>query len=186
MAFMLIQTPDPSTIREALPDFTHTSHIFLPVNDCHQVDVAEGGSHWSLLVVSIIDRVAFHYDSLDSSNLPEAARATQKISILLGVNIRLHDLADSPQQDNSSDCGVFVCMQMQYLLEHRLLQVDKAGPVSMSLRGRTFNASQGRKVMQRKIEEFRKEGERRRSRSPSPARFGRRSMDKSRSPPRIA
>lgn len=163
MSFMLMQTPDPMTLKEALPDFSRTSHIFLPINDCRNVEIAEGGSHWSLLLVSLTDRVSFHYDSLNPANRSEAQLASNKISQLLGKPIRFINLEDSPQQNNSSDCGVFVCIEMKHLLLKRLLQACSREKVSMSLNGRDINASAGRKEMLRVIETFRKEGERRRS-----------------------
>ena len=69
MAFMLMQTPDPLTLKDALPNFTRTTHIFLPINDARNVSVAEGGSHWSLLLVSVIDGVAFTYEAMTAFNL---------------------------------------------------------------------------------------------------------------------
>jgi sentrin-specific protease 8 len=163
MAFMLMQTPDPLTLKEALPNFSKTTHIFLPINDARNVSVAEGGSHWSLLLVSVIDGVAFHYDSLSRSNYNEAMLATQKISQLLGRNLRFLNLDDSPQQENSSDCGVYVCMQMRHLLLKRLLCANAKEKVSMSMGGKVIDANGGRKEMLRIIELFRREGERRRS-----------------------
>ena len=163
MSFMLMQTPDPATLRDVLPDFTHTSHIFLPINDCHNVEIPEGGSHWSLLLVSLIDGLAFHYDSLFPSNRQEAGLATSKISQLLGRGLRFVDLETSPQQENSSDCGVFVCVQMRHLLLKRLLTTDLKGKVDMSLQGKNVDASSARKEILKIIEGFRREGERRRS-----------------------
>ena len=124
---------------------------------------AEGGSHWSLLLVSIVDGVAFHYDSLPPGNEYEASTITRRLSKLLGKNIRFIQLRDSPQQENSSDCGVYVCLNMRHLLLKRLLQVHTNEKVSMSLGGRRVDAREGRKEMFRVIESFRKEGERRRS-----------------------
>ena len=163
MSFMLIKTPDPRTLKEALPDFSRTTHIFLPINDCRNVEVAEGGSHWSLLLVSIVDGVSFHYDSLNPANYDEAQLASSKISQLLGRPLRFINLEDSPQQSNSSDCGVYVCVHMKYLLLKKLLQVNSKDKVSMSMGGKVLNASLGRKEMLGVIEGFRKEGERRRS-----------------------
>ena len=40
MAFMLMQTPDPLTLKDALPNFSRTTHIFLPINDARNVSVA--------------------------------------------------------------------------------------------------------------------------------------------------
>lgn len=163
MAFMLMQTPNPLTLKEALPDFTKTTHVFLPINDARSVTVAEGGSHWSLLLVSIIDGVAFHYDSLSPSNYNEAGLATAKISQLLGRPLRFMNLEDTPQQENSSDCGVYVCIQMRHLLLKRLLSANAREKVSMSMGGKLVDAAGGRKEMLKTIEGFRKEGERRRS-----------------------
>ena len=163
MSFLLMQTPDPSTLKEALPDFSRTTHIFLPINDCRNVEQAEGGSHWSLLLVSLVDGVSFHYDSLSAANFDYAQHASNKISQLLCRPLRFINLEDSPQQTNSSDCGVYVCVEMKHLLLRRLLQAHSKEKISMSMSGRVLNASSGRKEMLKVVEDFRKEGERRRS-----------------------
>ena len=163
MAFMLMQTPDPLTLKEALPNFSKTTHIFLPVNNATNVEVAEGGSHWSLLLVSVIDGIAFHYDSLGNDNEAEAHRATSQLSKLLGRALKFMQMRDSPQQENGSDCGVFVCMLMEQLLLKKLLRSDLSEKVNMSFKGAYFNANTGRKKILKTIEEMRKEGERRRS-----------------------
>ncbi|KAI5358639.1 putative Ulp1 protease family catalytic domain, papain-like cysteine peptidase superfamily [Septoria linicola] len=182
MSFMLKAASDPLTLKSALPDFAKTTHVFLPVNDCRDVNRAEGGSHWSLLLVSCIDGVAFHYDSLNDSNYQDARQVAYKMSMLLGKPLRFINLQDSPQQDNGMDCGVYVCLLMQHLLISRLLKAHAQDKISMSMRGKEVDASGGRKEMMRVIDARRKEGERRRSRSGSPAgKHG----SKSRSPPRI-
>ncbi|KAJ5752544.1 hypothetical protein N7520_009461 [Penicillium odoratum] len=181
MSFMLAQTRDPRTLREALPDFSRATHVFLPINDCRNVTQAEGGSHWSLLLISVVDRIAFHYDSLYQGNQWEAADVTRKFGALLNLPISFMHLRDSPQQDGGSDCGVFVCLNMRHLLLKRLLMASAQEKISMSLGGRKVDASAGRKEMAKIIEGFRKEGERRRSNSVSRSPMGK----KSRSPPRI-
>ncbi|KIW03175.1 uncharacterized protein PV09_05402 [Verruconis gallopava] len=177
MCFMLLQTRDPLSLKSALPDFSKTTHIFLPVNDATSVTIAESGSHWSLLLVSEIDGVAFHYDSLGGDNNAPAHNVCQKLSILLGKHLRFVSMRDTPQQENGSDCGVFVCMIMEKLLLDKLLQADSTDKISMSLRNEHFDAKEGRKRMLRTIEMFRKEGERRRSMS--------RDRSRSKDPPRI-
>lgn len=163
MSFMILQTPDPRTLREALPDFSRTTHVFLPINDCRNVAEAEGGTHWSLLLISIVDGVAFHYDSLPPGNVWEAHTVTAKFGALLNRPIRFVNLTDSPIQENGSDCGVFVCLSMRHLLLRRLLMANANEKVSMSLGGRKVDANAGRKEIAKIIEGFRKEGERRRS-----------------------
>lgn len=199
MSFLLMNTPDPLTLKTALPNFDNVSHIFLPINDNRNVELAEGGSHWSLLVVSKIDGVAFHYDSLSSANEEDARLACRKLSTLLygsaeigethhdkhatvsdayvnGSNnnsnsnddkassaLKFVDLDNSPQQENGSDCGVFVCMQMQYILLHKLLRTDCRDGVDMSLERVSFNAVVGRKMLLKTIEQFRRQGKKNRS-----------------------
>ncbi|KAL9102096.1 MAG: hypothetical protein Q9163_002719 [Psora crenata] len=178
MSFMLMQTPDPVTLLDALPSFRKATHIFLPINDCKNVNLPEGGSHWSLLLVSIVDGTAFHYDSLHPANHVEAEQVTTKLSHLLKKPLQFVDLVDSPRQENGSDCGVFVCIVMRHLLLKKLLMAQASDKVSMSMAGKTVDAVRGRKEMLRIIEEYRREGERRRSRSLSP-------FKPSKSPPRV-
>lgn len=163
MSFMLMQTPDPLALKEALPNFSTTTHVFLPINDNADVTAAEGGSHWSLLLVSVIDGVAFHYDSMSASNDREARSTTMKMEQLLGKKLRFIPMHDSPQQENGSDCGVFVCVLMKHLLLKRLLRADASRKISMSMKDAHINARDGRKQMLKVIEERKKEGERRRS-----------------------
>lgn len=167
MSFMLMQTPDPRTLKDALPDFSQTTHIFLPINDCRNVEMPEGGSHWSLLLVSLADGVAFHYDSLAQSNFNEARLATLKIGQLLDRRLEFVHLYDTPQQQNSSDCGVFVCIEMKHLLLKKILRASPNERVNMALGGNVVDASKGRKKMLKIIDDFRKEAEKRRSNAAS-------------------
>src|SRR5690606_1410632 len=120
MTFLLMKEPDQRQVRAALPDFSKVTHIFLPINDNRNVGVAEGGSHWSLLVVSALDGKAFHYDSLGGANYAEAKLATAKMQNVLQRRLDFENLRDTPQQENGSDCGVFVCIIMRHLLVKRL------------------------------------------------------------------
>ncbi|KAL7809776.1 hypothetical protein V8C26DRAFT_264748 [Trichoderma gracile] len=166
MTFLLMKEPDMAHVRSALPDFSKVTHVFLPINDNRNVAMAEGGSHWSLLLVSVLDGIAFHYDSLGGANYGEANLATRKLSEIVKRPIRFVNLDDSPQQENGSDCGVFVCLLMRHLLVKRLLVANAREKVSMSMAGKMVDSNGGRKEMLRIIENLRKEGERRRSASP--------------------
>lgn len=185
---MIIQTADPTTLREALPSFRRSTHIFLPINDSSSPNLPEGGSHWSLLLVSLIDNVAFHYDSLFPANANPAATACHKFSQLLQRPLQFINLQDTPQQENGSDCGVFVCLVMRYLVFNRLLRRDATEQVSMSMRGMEVDANRGRREITKLIEAFRKEGK---SASRSPSRgglgsaHGQDERSYSRSPPRV-
>ncbi|KAH8778945.1 Ulp1 protease family protein [Hyaloscypha finlandica] len=161
MVFMLRQPPDPLTIKGALPNFTRTTHIFLPINDTRNASVSKSGSHWSLLLVSIIDGVAFHYDLLSNFNDNEALQATNKISTLLRRSLKFFNLEDSPQQENNSDCGVYVCMQMRHLLLKRLLSSRPPEQVNVSMGGKLVDVSGARRQMRKTIQGFRRERGRR-------------------------
>lgn len=163
MTFLLMKEPDMKLIRSALPDFSKVSHVFLPINDARSVSVAEGGTHWSLLLVSILDGVAFHYDSLGGANYAEANFAARRMGEIINRPMRFINLEDCPQQANGSDCGVFVCLLMRHLLVKRLLSANAREKVSMSMGGKVVDSNGGRKEMLRIIENLRKEGERRRS-----------------------
>jgi len=163
MSLMLVFEKDAALLKKALPDFTNTTHIFLPVNDNTNAMDAEGGSHWSLLLVSKIDGVAFHYDSMIPSNDGPARKVKETLQIVLEKPLRFVPMGDSPQQENSSDCGVYVCLLMKHLLLNRLLKADSKERVSMSMGHKDINAKKGRREMLELVESFRKEGERRRS-----------------------
>lgn len=95
--------------------------------------------------------------------MEEAKNATHKLEQLLGKPLVFMNLPDAPQQDNGSDCGVYVCIQMRHLLMKRLLNANSSTKISMSMAGKVVDAPGGRKEMLHVIEKFRKEGERRRS-----------------------
>ena len=83
----------------------------IPVNDNHDVEDPDGGSHWALLVGEKTDQgLVFQYlDSLYSESTKFVARrVSQVISDILGVKIRRSDAVKCEKQNNSNDCGVFV------------------------------------------------------------------------------
>ncbi|ERS95683.1 hypothetical protein HMPREF1624_07758 [Sporothrix schenckii ATCC 58251] len=168
---LILMTTKIEAAREALPKFKDITHIFFPISDAALGDHmgsrrSDAGSHWSLLLISIVDGVAFHYDSLSSSNLRVARNVTARMAVLLGRPLRFRDIDDTPQQANGNDCGVFVCVLMRFLLVKRLLNAHAREKVSMSLGGKMIDAQGGRQEMLRIIENLRHEAVRRRSASP--------------------
>jgi len=163
MSFLLMKEHDTKSVKAALPDFNKVTHVFMPINDNTNPSLPEGGSHWSLLLISVLDGLAFHYDSMGGVNVQEAHLATRKFGEIMNRRFRFINLDDTPQQENGSDCGVFVCLLMRHLLVKRLLSANAREKVSMSMSGKMVDSSGGRKEMLRIIENLRKEGERRRS-----------------------
>ncbi|KAI5802529.1 hypothetical protein FPQ18DRAFT_313868 [Pyronema domesticum] len=158
-----------------LANLKNATHIFLPVNDNEDYTRPEGGTHWSLLIVGLKDRVAFHYDSLNSCNVQTAKVIHRVLERILQIEIAFTDLVDTPQQDNGFDCGVHVCWAMRYLLTRRLLVAEREKRVSMNLGGKHCRAGKIRKEIYGIAEQLRKMA---RDRSTSPG-------SKSSEPPRI-
>jgi sentrin-specific protease 8 len=164
LAALMVQAPRLKDVEAALPDFKHETHIFVPINDSMSAGrQADSGSHWSLLLVSRIDGVAFHYDSLNDHNDLPARAAVDRLSRHLRQPLRFYRIVEMPQQTNSSDCGVIVCILMRHLLVKKLLNANAREKVAMSLAGKQIDTYGGRKEMLKTIEQLRKEGERRRS-----------------------
>jgi len=155
ISYLIACTTELTAIESALPRLKEASHIFLPINDNPNPDIPEGGTHWSLLVVGVADRVAFHYDSLQDGNDAQARAITRRLEVLLCTRLRFLSLPDTPQQENSMDCGVHVCMTMKHLLLNRLLQASASESVDMSMGNRRQDASQGRRSMLKLIEKLR-------------------------------
>ncbi|EPS44510.1 hypothetical protein H072_1496 [Dactylellina haptotyla CBS 200.50] len=164
MVFLLKVEPNILNILSALPSTQGISHIFLPINDNTNPNMPEGGSHWSLLVVSLKDRVAFHYDSLGGANNRHAKDVCRKVGVWVyqdADSLRFYDLGeDTPQQSNAYDCGVHVCMNMRHLLVKRLMNTPEGKEVNMSLKGKHWGGREGREEMLKVIRSLRRTAER--------------------------
>jgi len=155
MTFLLMKNPNVEDVRAALPSFAGVTHVFLPINDNRFVNLPEGGSHWSLLLVSVLNGLSFHYDSLGGANVNEARQASAKLQQVLGRRLVFHNMEDCPQQENMKDCGVFVCMLMRHLLVKRLLMANARQLVSMSMANKMIDSVGGREEMKHAIKKMR-------------------------------
>ncbi|KAI5296629.1 hypothetical protein KEM52_005211 [Ascosphaera acerosa] len=152
MSYMVLRTTDTSSLHDVLPSFKNTTHIFVVVNDNENVDEASGGAHWSLLVVNVADKRAYHYDSYNCANEHEAQALTKKVGRLLFRDLKFVRVGSCPQQANESDCGVYVCMLMELLVQ-RLIGRDASHLVSMELANVSLDAGLARQQMLGRIEE---------------------------------
>ena len=121
----------------------------------------------SLLAVSAEHGVALHYDSLNGSNEHEARTTTAKLASLLKariasissnrliIGLAFHSMP-TPQQDNSSDCGVYVLLATGVLVQRLMAPEEslKKGANPWSLENISFNADTGRLQIQRMIAEM--------------------------------
>lgn len=119
MAYLLLHGEDLSSLRAVLPSLDKAKYIFLPINDNPDVEAIEGGDHWALLVVHVSNRQIYYYDSVTEANYQTAVDTSRRIANLLDSKVRL-TVADTPQQENGSDCGVLVC-QITVLLVGRII-----------------------------------------------------------------
>ena len=83
-----------------------TTTVFIPINQ---------SAHWTLLLLRPRERKIEYYDSLGGSATPYIGAVKQWLAMELGKELWKEeewsvDDVPSPTQNNSSDCGVFVCM----------------------------------------------------------------------------
>ncbi|KAK9457632.1 hypothetical protein V1511DRAFT_179123 [Dipodascopsis uninucleata] len=156
MVFLLAQSQNPLELKTVLPDLQGAAYIFCPINNNEDVNLAEGGSHWSLLVINVATCHGYYYDTLENINIREAEHVAKRLGPLLGgISIKLRPIA-TPQQTNGSDCGVLVCMitscLVDRLLDSQNINSESVGsiPSHFLLEGKRhehFSASRGRQLM---------------------------------------
>ena len=105
---------DISTFIETL-NLSSKTFVFLPINDSVSLE-QPGGSHWSLLIYEKSSTTFFHLDSLGKSNSNQAKRIAKNLNLSKREPIELNCL----QQENSWDCGVFVCSHADHVINHCL------------------------------------------------------------------
>ncbi|KAF5097249.1 hypothetical protein D0Z00_002458 [Geotrichum galactomycetum] len=144
IAYLLLHTQDIESMAvEMQSGLRNAQFLFLPINDNPDVSAVEGGTHWSLMVISIVDRKALYYDSMYEGFVTSAAaRMRKQMSRLLRIDLELISVM-TPQQLNGSDCGVIVA-EITALLLNRLVhetgQINlECGPMPLVPHaGRTF------------------------------------------------
>ncbi|CAI0545381.1 unnamed protein product [Linum tenue] len=113
ITFWISNCPDADSLSEfAQPlKLPERKIVLFPVNDNDDVEVAEGGSHWSLLAYHSGRNVFVHHDSLGGMNKRPARRLYSVLAKLMGKDAaaaEYREHADSPLQQNGYDCGLFV------------------------------------------------------------------------------
>jgi sentrin-specific protease 8 len=114
--YLLSNLPDAASVAAVAEPLRLGSRLLalLPVNDNPDASVAEGGSHWTLLV---LDRTGaslrfVHHDSIRGApNLPVARRLADALGPLVAdAQGRAPPLVEgpTPSQTNGYDCGVYV------------------------------------------------------------------------------
>jgi len=91
-------------------DFKSKKVIFFPVNNCNDPSVAEGGSHWSLMVYHTNFGSFHHYDSMGTSNVKPAQIIAKRFHQLITAkqNSKLVFVNEKASfQKNLYDCGAY-------------------------------------------------------------------------------
>lgn len=111
ITFWIIQCP----VAEPLRDFLEPLHlsdkalVIFPINDNDDVNMAEGGSHWSLLAYYRNANLFVHHDSCGSMNTAPAKQLYKAVAGYVGLSgASFLECTDSPKQANGYDCGLYV------------------------------------------------------------------------------
>ncbi|KAI9310451.1 hypothetical protein BX666DRAFT_2006226 [Dichotomocladium elegans] len=105
------------------PDFQSQQAYFMPINDARP-GAGYTGSHWSLLVFIRPHHTFYYYDSLLGRNFVEAQAMARRMTTLLNLQEQppLFQIIDTPSQENAADCGVYVMVITEKLVQ-RLLRL---------------------------------------------------------------
>ena len=163
---LLLASHDPISLRSALPDLNNKTHVFLPVTDFKFANTIKWQyTHWSLLVISCIDGLAYHYNPLGwihdpvSTNEHRARLMTERMQQLLGTQLRFVDMDVKKclLDRHDGDHGVFMCSLMEYLAEQvRLSRARAQDKINLEVRGK-WDAAGYKKMMLDILEAKRKE-----------------------------
>lgn len=105
----LLKMQDPSHYNIFLDPIEATNYnfIFFPLNDCDSNKA--GGSHWSLLIYSHLEKMCYHFDSSSNINGSSAKKLARKVTkYFLEKSEKRYIEMNCPQQNNSYDCGLYV------------------------------------------------------------------------------
>ncbi|KAL3616406.1 hypothetical protein CASFOL_039796 [Castilleja foliolosa] len=110
IAFWIKECPDIASLK----DFVDPLHlpkkdlIIFPINDNDDVERAEGGTHWSLLVFERNANLFVHHDSSDGFNSAHARRVYRAVVSYTGCEAGYKEWYETPRQTNGYDCGLYV------------------------------------------------------------------------------
>eukprot|EP00249_Psilotum_nudum_P013264 c24247_g1_i2 orf=110-787(+) len=112
ISFWIVYTPDAdSRISFVQPlCLPEREIVMFAINNNENMDIAGGGSHWSLLVYHRRNNVYEHFDSMSGINWRHANALVSVIKSFMGCTAASAVITEAftPQQENGYDCGVYV------------------------------------------------------------------------------
>ncbi|CAI9759199.1 unnamed protein product [Fraxinus pennsylvanica] len=111
IAFWIKECPDIGSLKGFVEplNLSRWNLIIFPINDNTNLDIAEGGSHWSLLAFSRNANVFVHHDSSGRGmNKVHAKRVYKAVVPYTDTRAAYLECSSTPVQTNGYDCGVYV------------------------------------------------------------------------------
>ncbi|XP_047311970.1 NEDD8-specific protease 1 [Impatiens glandulifera] len=118
ISFWILNCPDKDSLGDFLAPLKLADKklVIFPVNNNDDVTVAEGGSHWSVLIFHRNARVFVHHDSYGGFNNVHARNLHSNVYSHMGISSK-YLVAETPQQMNGYDCGIYVCAITRTVIE---------------------------------------------------------------------
>ena len=111
ISFWIANCPNDDSIGDVIDplDLPNKNLIVFTINDNDDVDVAEGGNHWSVLVYDREGNLFVHHDSLHGINRDHAKKLYNKAKKFIGEGNSVRFVErETPRQENGYDCGLYV------------------------------------------------------------------------------
>ncbi|KAG9455088.1 hypothetical protein H6P81_007992 [Aristolochia fimbriata] len=113
ISFWIANCPDLSSLKDFIEPLKLAIRklVFFTVNDNNDMDLAEGGNHWSLLVYDRNSNVFVHHDSIRGSNGRHAQKLYKAVTGFMTISGSSSGASftegPTPQQENGYDCGLY-------------------------------------------------------------------------------
>ncbi|GLJ13047.1 hypothetical protein SUGI_0204050 [Cryptomeria japonica] len=122
VSFWILNVPDVDSIKLFVDPLKlpEKELVLFPINDNENFSLAEGGTHWSLLVYDRKKNVFEHYDS-SSINKSYARKLFTNIKDFMGPSSASATFIEhfTPRQRNGHDCGLYVLAIAKEICSYR-------------------------------------------------------------------
>jgi Ulp1 family protease len=140
VSFLLIQVSEKQELDELRKELNIENRSWLIVPITNSDSFQNRSTHWSLLLVNVSKQRFFHFDSCGNINkqasLAIAAKIVDLCCFEATTSISVDQVVEFPQQENGSDCGVYLLLGAKILCENLNILLDDNIPSLVGL----FNA----------------------------------------------